>query len=272
MIVLNFTPYEAGLELACMRANLKGPCNWKSCSLSLDVEAAKVCESRIARQLLLDWKTGAFQLMPAPQFVFKAELPQHEAERFHDPGSPDLTLMKFDSDGRAVIPSDVRRKWANDPCYGPEWLEALKTCDESLTAPGAHEPPAAESATAGEEGEQAQVELTDSWAAKKKEELANIQHTCSSSEIPDICLHLVHHETDGYQLFVEATKPLTLPKDKALFRTGPADWFKPPKSTRLLANESEKTLYVFECRCDLKLVTCHFGFNGGLQTWWAQSE
>ena len=151
-----------------MRANLKGPCNWKSCSLSLDVEAAKVCESRIARQLLLDWKTGAFQLMPAPQFVFKAELPQHEAERFHDPGSPDLTLMKFDSDGRAVIPSDVRRKWANDPCYGPEWLEALKTCDESLTAPGAHEPPAAESATAGEEGEQAQVELTDSWAAKKR--------------------------------------------------------------------------------------------------------
>eukprot|EP00435_Cladocopium_sp_Y103_P060440 s1331_g22.t1 len=215
VIVLNFTPYEAGLELACMRANLKGPCTWKSCSLSLDVAAAKVCESRVARQLILDWKTAAFQLMPAPQFVFKAELPEHEAQRFHDPGTPELALMKFDSDGRALIPSDVRRKWANDPCYGPEWLEALK------------------------KGQQAQVELSDSWSAKKKEDLANIQHTCSS-EIPDVCLHLVHHETDGYQLFVEAAKAMTLPKDKVLFRTGPADWFKPPKSTRLLANESEK--------------------------------
>ena len=258
MLVLNFTPYEAGLELACVRSHLKGPCSWKSCSLSLDVEAAKVCESRVARQLILDWKTAAFQLMPTLQFVFKAELPEHEAQRFHDPGFPDLTLMKFDSDGCAVIPSDVRKKWSNDPCYGPEWIEALKSCDESATAPGSLEPPAEESTKgpAGEEGQGQKIELTDSWLVMKKDGLTNIQHTCSS-EIPDVCLHLVHHETDGYQLFVEATKSMTLPKDKALFRTGPADWFKPPKSTRLLANETEKFLYVFECRSDLQLVTCH---------------
>ena len=241
-----------------MRSHLKGPCSWKSCSLSLDVEAAKVCESRVARQLILDWKAAAFQLMPTPQFVFKAELPEHEAQRFHDPGFPDLTLMKFDSDGRAVIPSDVRKKWSNDPCYGPEWIEALKSCDESATAPGSLEPPAEESTKgpAGEEGQGQKIELTDSWLVMKKDGLTNIQHTCSR-EIPDVCLHLVHHETDGYQLFVEATKSMTLPKDKALFRTGPADWFKPPKSTRLLANETEKFLYVFECRSDLQLVTCH---------------
>ena len=185
-----------------MRSHLKGPCSWKSCSLSLDVEAAKVCESRVARQLILDWKTAAFQLMPTPQFVFKAELPEHEAQRFHDPA------------------------------------------EESTKGP------------AGEEGQGQKIELTDSWLVMKKDGLTNIQHTCSS-EIPDVCLHLVHHETDGYQLFVEATKSMTLPKDKALFRTGPADWFKPPKSTRLLANETEKFLYVFECRSDLQLVTCH---------------
>ena len=87
VILLNWTPYEGGPETACLRANLQGPSAWKCCSLTLDTESGKMCEARLARSLLLDWKTGNHQLMPKPQLVFEAELPQHEVEKFRGTGN-----------------------------------------------------------------------------------------------------------------------------------------------------------------------------------------
>ena len=255
--LLNWTPYEGGPETACLRANLQGPSAWKCCSLTLDTESGKMCEARLARSLLLDWKTGNHQLMPKPQLVFEAELPQHEVEKFRGTEISGLTIMKMNG-ALPEIPAEVRRKWSSDPVYATEWIAELKKCDELLTSPealragGSSEPVAAVAAAADDVA--GGGSLPDDWVPKPKESLRNITHACTS-DIENLSLHIVQSEGDGNPtIYLEANEDMTVPTNKPVFKVGASDWFKPPKSTRLLANEAERSLYLFEVRSDLVKV------------------
>ena len=84
--------------------------------------------------------------------------------------------------------------------------------------------------------------------------MKNITHTCTS-DIENLSLHIVQSEGDeNPTIYLEANEDMTVPTNKPVFKVGASDWFKPPKSTRLLANEAERSLYLFEVRSDLVKV------------------
>ena len=65
-----------------------------------------------------------------------------------------------------------------------------------------------------------------------------------------------HGDPEKLRVFLHASEPITFrPYDKPIFKMGACDWFKPPKSTRLLASDSEKYLYLFECHSDMVKAT-----------------
>ena len=134
----------------------------------------------------------------------------------------------------------------------------MKKCDELLTstealrAGGSSEPAAAVAAAA--DGVAGGGSLPDDWVPKPKESLKNITHTCTS-DIENLSLHIVQSEGDeNPTIYLEANEDMTVPTNKPVFKVGASDWFKPPKSTRLLANEAERSLYLFEVRSDLVKV------------------
>ncbi|CAJ1379393.1 unnamed protein product [Effrenium voratum] len=241
--VFNFCPHDGGLELGCLKANNKGPSSWRVCSLGLDLLSAQACQG------------GVLQTA--------AGLPDAEAKRFSDPPMPELTLMTVSTEGKAVVPSQIRKKWSSDPVYGPEWLAELRKCDELAT--GNVETTAAAMAaassgsgsaattvvTAEETG--AAGELPAEWEAQPASLLdGRTTHTCAT-EIKG--LNLVMGLGD-LKVYLQAQESLTVKaKEKALFKMGAADWYKPPKSTRLLASDNEKHLYVFELNSDTALAS-----------------
>ncbi|CAJ1456696.1 unnamed protein product, partial [Effrenium voratum] len=197
-----------------------------------------------------------------------AGLPDAEAKRFSDPPMPELTLMTVSTEGKAVVPSQIRKKWSSDPVYGPEWLAELRKCDELAT--GNVETTAAAMAaassgsgsaattvvTAEETG--AAGELPAEWEAQPASLLdGRTTHTCAT-EIKglNLVMGLGDGELDSLKVYLQAQESLTVKaKEKALFKMGAADWYKPPKSTRLLASDNEKHLYVFELNSDTALAS-----------------
>ena len=266
--VFNFCPHDGGLELGCLKANNKGPSSWRVCSLGLDLLSAQACQGRVGKALLLDWKEASFKLQPEPSLKFQAKLPDAEAKRFSDPPMPELTLMTVSTEGKAVVPSQIRKKWSSDPVYGPEWLAELRKCDELAT--GNVETTAAAMAaassgsgsaattvvTAEETG--ATGELPAEWEAQPASLLdGRTTHTCAT-EIKglNLVMDLGDGELDSLKVYLQAQESLTVKaKEKALFKMGAADWYKPPKSTRLLASDNEKHLYVFELNSDTALAS-----------------
>ncbi|CAJ1458176.1 unnamed protein product [Effrenium voratum] len=266
--VFNFCPHDGGLELGCLKANNKGPSSWRVCSLGLDLLSAQACQGRVGKALLLDWKEASFKLQPEPSLKFQAKLPDAEAKRFSDPPMPELTLMTVSTEGKAVVPSQIRKKWSSDPVYGPEWLAELRKCDELAT--GNVETTAAAMAaassgsgsaattvvTAEETG--AAGELPAEWEAQPASLLdGRTTHTCAT-EIKglNLVMDLGDGELDSLKVYLQAQESLTVKaKEKALFKMGAADWYKPPKSTRLLASDNEKHLYVFELNSDTALAS-----------------
>ena len=102
-------------------------------------------------------------------------------------------------------------------------------------------PAGAEGGGSDSQAEGPGVSYGDGWQPRDKD-LAGVSHQCES-EIPNVTL-LITQEGAVY-LTVDGPGPFTIPSDKTLFRMPAADWFKPPKSTRLLAKEEEKWLHVF---------------------------
>ena len=256
VVVLHWSPYEGGLETAVCRANLRGPMAWKSCSLSMNAEHAKLCEARMAKHLLLDWKSNNFQLMVKPQLLFQADLPEQEAAKYEADPLQGLQMLQFEG-GRPQIPSSVRRKWSSDVVYSADWMQELKKCDELLTSPEAASLTGGSAVSAAEPGEGQGSDLPEQWQVKGKEALPTIAHTCTC-DIANLCLHVVQSETEeNAMIYLEAKEGMTVPSNKALFKMGQCEWFKPPKSTRLLNNESERCLHIFEVRSDLVPATYH---------------
>lgn len=267
----NFTPLDAGLEHAVLRQNLIGPVQYRCCSVGLDAESAQWTNSKVARSLLLDWKASSFKLIPNGPMQFQPDLQTSDAQRFGAPPVPtDFTLFTLDPQTNLPqISISLRKKWAEDPVYGPAWIEELKKADEILTSPaGRDRLIQAGNQGAGAEGGQSSegadaAELPDGWDVQDKSGLSALGsiHECAS-EIPNVNLH-VAQQGDEVKVFMSVKRAMTVPADQVLFKMAAADWFKPPKSTRLLASDSELWLHVFELHTDEAPVMCEIpGENG----------
>ena len=254
VVLHHFTPLDGGLELSVLRRNLAGPMQFRCISMGLDAESAKLAENKLARCVLLDWKDGSHKLLPPQAITFVAELPAHDQQRFASPPLPaDFSVMSISSEGKPEISVTWRKKWSEDPVYGPAWVEELKKSDEILTSPAAGMvvPAGAEGGGSDSQGEVPGVSYGDEWQPRDKD-LAGVSHQCQS-EIANVTL-LITQEAAVY-LTVDGPGPVRISSDKTIFKMPAADWFKPPKSTRLLANEGEKWLHVFELNSDEAAVT-----------------
>ena len=250
--VLNFTPHDGGLELGCLKANMRGPAMWRACSIGMDALSSQVVGSRVGRAMLLDWKDGNFKLQPEPSLKFQARLP--ESDRYPAPEQPVFTIMGINEEGRPTISNEWRRKWSSDPVYGPEWCTELKKADEiatgtQLMAPSQNTAGDASQNAAGEEG---------NFPAEWEPQTLPLEaaHVCAS-DIQNLSIVIVG-SGDDLKVYIKADEALVVkPSAQGLFRMGPAEWFKPPKSTRLLATGpgTEKCLHIFECNSDTALAT-----------------
>lgn len=255
LVCHHYTPLDGGLELFLLKQNLVGPVQYRCCSFGLDAEGAQMALSKVARNLLLDWKNNANKLLPAGGLVFNPDLSSQDAQRFAAPPVPaDFSMISLNRETQLPeISVNVRKKWADDPVYAPEWIQELSKADEILTSPAARAIIPGEGG-AGEGGAQGQgipEELPDEW--KVKEKSVNALHECQS-EISNVTIHVAEHE-GSVQVFLTAARAMTIPADEVLFKLASGDWFKPPKSTRLLASDSENHLHVFEVHTDEAMVT-----------------
>lgn len=63
LVCHHYTPLDGGLELFLLKQNLVGPVQYRCCSFGLDAEGAQMALSKVARNLLLDWKNNANKLL-----------------------------------------------------------------------------------------------------------------------------------------------------------------------------------------------------------------
>lgn len=262
MVVLhNYTPLDGGFELSVIRQNLIGPVQFRCCSFGLDAESSILAQKKVARSVLLDWKDNTNKLVPPQAITFKADLPAQDAQRFQAPPLPsDFSILTINSETQLPeISTTLRKKWADDPVYGPSWLAEIRKADEILTSPAARDRViAAGQQEAGREGgqstEEAQV-MPDDWTVKEKSGLSAFGsvHECNA-EIPNVTINIAQ-QGESVQVFLTVARAMTVPANELLFKMASADWFKPPKSTRLLASDTEKHLHVFELHTDEAPVT-----------------
>ena len=247
VMVLHTTPYDACLERVCLKKR------WPVCSPSLhSPDSAQVCQMRLAKQLLLDWKSGDFTYMPAPQLLFSGALPQEEEDKVQGPDIPVLELLHLDHDSNNItIPTDVRKKWASDPVYSHDWVNELKKIDTWIAAVSTSatttEPPSEEAAPV--------LVTADAWQPKSRETLQGTIHSFAGHIANS---EYILHETGGAtELYIHAKgDAIRISNQKPLFETGNADWIRPPASTRLLANPGETMLHTFVLQDDSAPAPC----------------
>ena len=170
---------------------------WMFSGFSMDF--LKLAENKVARCVLLDWKENANKLL---------------APMNPETNKPEITVT-------------MRRKWFEDPVYGPSWIEELKKADAILTSPAARMalPGDAEGGgTYGSESQEAEaVSLPDEWQVRDKSGLAGLGHVHEcASDIPKVTINVVEHE-EKVQVFLTADGPMTIPADVVLFKMPAAD-------------------------------------------------
>ena len=69
---------------------------------------------------------------------------------------------------------------------------------------------------------------------------------------------LLWMKDDQSKLYLTATSDVVVPLDKAIFWHSRTDWFRPPKSTRLLANSDETKIHTFNVTHDMTQVQWQF--------------
>ena len=131
IVVFHQTPFDGCLEEAALRLSKHLKPRIAVFSASPQCDDVAGCQGKLAKMLLLDWKNGSFQLMPAASRKFQPGLPSDIASRLEDTSQPTLTVLKWEGSS-AYIPEELKRKWHNHIVYGKEWLTELEKSEAVL--------------------------------------------------------------------------------------------------------------------------------------------
>ena len=195
VIVSHWTPMDGCLEKALLAKSVAGGlCSFAVCSCGVNTEHAMMAMKRIKTDLMEDWMTGTYRLMPRPQFAYDPTLPAAEASKYEPTPAPEnlvmISLQTVDGQVRPTLADEVRARWQGDAVHGPEWVNQISQFDQTLAT---HNLAAAGQATrpsCSDAIDSADVPSFDGpWLVKDREEA--LGHGAVATEMSTSITHLL---------------------------------------------------------------------------------
>jgi hypothetical protein len=197
--------------------------------------------------------------MDKQQNRYKKDVPADDMPK--SPAAPELKLCQF-SNGRLVIPTDIRKHFLNCPIYGPEWREIIVKFDKDWGVAVQPDPAAASPqpqgsgtpngspapATSGQVKEEVKLEPGFQWSSvfstspqtveKLREKFgADFTEMAGASSTSSFFL------CPGPQLFIVAKEPLHIKAaDSQIISHGAGSWLTGEKATKFASNNPDRAI------------------------------
>lgn len=101
---------------------------------------------------------------------------------------------------------------------------------------------------------EAPVQFEGEWSIIEREAIPEGTVHEFATDVDGNLKFLLWIKDDQTKLYLTSTSDVAVPLDKPIFWHARTDWFRPPKSTRLLANSDETKIHVFDVANDLTRV------------------